>query len=343
MKLGLLFIGRESLAQIVSLGQQAEAAGFASLYMAEVYRSGWIALSALAAATSRVALGPYVLNAYARSPLLTGMTAIDFNEYAGGRLTLGIGGGNREINEEWQGIPHARVLTKMREYVGLLQRMARTPAGTPLRFTGQVHRMQWTPVISPRAAPFPVFLAAVFPAMLRIAAQVADGIGGGATLSPAYLREQLLPQAARYAVEAARDPAALRWKAVMFTAVSHARERARRAARAALCSLFAPLPHPYYEFTMREQGYASVVEQLGKRVPAGQLDAAIAAIPDSLVDELTIAGTSAECAVRVKSYQGLVEELILINALPAEDGDAHAAYRELFALAKAAEVDAPVG
>lgn len=332
MKLGLLFTGSNTIEQIVTLGRQAEAAGFTSLYMVEAYRSAWIALTALAGATERVKLGPYVLNAYARSPLLTGMTALDFNEYANGRLALGIGGGNRLINEEWQGIPHARVLTKMREYVELLQRMARTQAGVPIVYEGQVHRMRWTPVVTPLTTPFPIFLAAIFPDMLRVAARVADGIAGGATLSTQYLREQVQPLAARFASEVGRDPERLRWKAVMFTAVSHHRDRARHAARVALCGLFAPLPHPYYEYTMREQGFAAVVERLGRLVPAGQREAAIDAIPDQMVDQLTVAGTPVECRARISSYAGLVEELLLINALPVGD-DWRASYADLLDLA----------
>lgn len=320
MKLGLLFTGGTSLATIVARGREAEAAGFTSLYMVEAYRSAWVALSALATATTRVQLGPYVLNAYARSPLLTGMTAVDFNELAGGRLVLGIGGGNRIINEEWQGIPHTRVLTKLRECVEILRRIAHTRAGEPLHYEGRVHRMHWTPVVDPAPTPYPVYLAAVFPSMLRVAAQVADGVAGGATLSPAYLRDILQPQAVRHALEAGRDPSTLRWKAVMFTAVHDDVECARHAARAALASLFAPLPHPYYEFTMQEQGFGAVVEALKRLVPAGRQEAALAAIPDEMVETLTFAGPLSAVRRRIAAYEGLVEELLLIDALPGDAG-----------------------
>ncbi len=333
MKLSMLFTGGESLEQIVALGQQAEAAGFDGLYMVEAYRSAWVALTALAGVTQRVTLGPYVLNAYARSPLLTGMTAIDFNEYANGRLMLGIGGGNPIINEVWQGIPHARVLTKMRETVEILQRMARARVGEEIRYEGQVHHMQWTPV-TPSSAPFPVLLAAIFPAMLRVAAGVADGIAGGATLSPEYLRE-VRTRAASFATDAGRDPNSLRWSAVMFTAVHSDREVARHAARNALAHLFAPLPHPYYEYTMREQGYADVVGQLKALMPAGELDAAIDTIPDKLINEMTIAGTFDECRARLRAYEEVVDELLLINVLPVDERGAQAAHVDFFRLAGA--------
>ena len=312
MKLGLLLLNGE-MKDLVATARRAEAAGFSGVYVAEVYRSAWVLLTAIAAATDKITLGPYVINAYARSPLVAGMSAIDFNEFANGRLVLGVGGGNREVNEVWQGIPHARVLTKLREYVQILQRMARCPAGQPLQFEGKVHRMTWTPAVQPLATPFPVFLAAVFPDMLRVAAACADGIAGGATLSAEYLKNVMQPRAAAYAEAAGRDPAGLRWRSVMFAAVNDDREQARHDVRAALCSLYAPLPHPYYEYTMREQGFGAVVDQLLRLMPAGQTEAAIKAIPDEAVDLLCIAGTKAECQAKVRAYEGVVEELLLVE------------------------------
>ena len=124
MDVSLIFLGTNTtVSQQVTLAQQAENSGFASAYMAEAYRSCWVPLTAMAAATQTIRLGPYILNAYGHSPLMTGMAAVDFNEFSGGRLLLGIGAGNRHINEDWQGIPHERALTKMREYVTLLNRL----------------------------------------------------------------------------------------------------------------------------------------------------------------------------------------------------------------------------
>lgn len=306
MRLGILFAGGNTLRDIVTIGRRAEAAGFASLYMVEAYRTAWIALTALAGATTRVQLGPYVANAYARSPLIAGMSAVDFNEYANGRLVFGLGGGNRIINEVWQGVPHARVLTKMREYVDILQRVARTPAGQPLAYNGKVHRMNWTPVISPSPGPFPVYLAAVFPAMLRSQRPSPTESRVARHCLPATCAKRCC-RARRSTRQTPTGIGTLRWRTVMFTAVSADRAQARHAVRAALCGLFAPLPHPYYEYTMREQGFGAVVDRLRELVPAGRRDAAIEAIPDPLIDELTIAGTPAECRERIGAYAGLVE------------------------------------
>lgn len=315
------------ISELVALARAAELAGAASFYVTEAWRSGFVPLSAVVAATTRMRLGTYVLNAYGRSPLITGMSAIDFNEYSGGRLVLGVGGGNKIINEQWQGVPHARVLRKMTEYVDLLKRMARTRLGERIDFEGQVHRMHWAPAIDPLVSPYPVYLAAVFPDMLKVAGRVADGVACGATLSAPYLRDVVRPLAEGAADHAGRDPAALRWNAVAFIAIDDDREHARRAAREAICHLYAPLPHPYYEFTMREQGFSSTVEALLKLMPANRLDAAVDAIPDEVVDRLVIAGTPAECRTRLNAYEGVVDELLLLNAMRGDD-----AYALLLAL-----------
>ena len=335
MKLGLIFTG-DSLPDLVRIAARAEANGFSTLAMAEAWRSCWVPLTAMAAATSTIRLAPYVTNAYGHSPLMTGMAAVDFNAYCGGRLLLGVGGGNRIINEQWQGIPHARVLTKMHEYVACLQQMARTLPGQTVHFQGQVHQMDWSPAVEPGAHPFPVYLAAVFPRMVRVAAQVADGVAGGATLSPAYIRDVLRPMLDGAAADADRDPAALPLMNVVIAAAHPDRERARHSARQALCHLYAPLPHPYYEFTMREQGFGAIADRLLELVPAGDIERACDAISDACLDQLTVCGTPAECRERLSGYTGLVEETLLLNASPpGEDGTPISSYDALLGLAAA--------
>lgn len=334
MDLSLIFLGTNTtVREQVHLTQQAEASGFVSAYMAEAYRSCWVPLTAMAAATNTIRLGPYILNAYGHSPLMTGMAAVDFNEFSGGRLMLGVGAGNRHINEEWQGIPHERALTKMREYVTVLKQIARTRRGETLTYGGKIHHMQWTPGADPGDRPFPVVLAAVFPGMTRVAAEVADGIAGGTTLSAEYLRDVIKPQVATTAASVDRDPAAIRLSVVALVAVDDDRQRARDTIRKTICGLYAPLPHPYYEHTMREQGFSDVVDTLLKLMPAGKLEASVDAIPDECVDRLAVAGTLADCRKQIAAYEGVVDELLLGNVTPAPDGDLTGSYAPLMQLA----------
>ena len=330
MRLGLIMVGAGMrVSDMVNIAQQAEQTGFSTIALAEAWRSAWVPLTAMAAATEKIMLAPYVLNAYGRSPLITGMSAVDFNDFSDGRLALGVGGGNRIINEVWQGEPHARVLTKMREYVEILKLLGRTHLGDTLDYQGKIHSMTWSPAVEPHPGPFPVYLAAVFPKMLRVAAGVADGIAGGATLSPQYLAH-VKQQAHDYADEAQCDFAKLKWNAVMVFAMDEDRAAARRAAREAICHFYAPLPHPYYEFTMREQGFSAIVDDLLRLMPTDQIEAALEAISDDCLDTISICGTPEECQAKIDAYAGLLDEMLLLNVMPSRTTDPIASYRRLF-------------
>ena len=172
--------------------------------------------------------------------------------------------------------------------------------------------------------------------MTRVAAQVADGIAGGTTLSAEYLRDVIKPQVATGAAGVDRNPATIGLSVVALIAVDDDRERARHTIRRTICGLYAPLPHPYYEHTMREQGFSDVVDTLLKLMPAGKLEASIDAIPDECVDRLAISGTLEDCRKQITAYEGVVDELLLGNVAPAINGDIIGSYAPLMQLAGAA-------
>ena len=127
MDVGLIFPGGGmSTQEMLTIARRAESAGLYSLYCVEAWRSAFVPLTAVATATERVRIGPYILNAYGTTPFIAGMSAIDLDEISGGRLVMCVGSGNRHINEEYNGTAYARPLRKMAEYVELLRTITRT-------------------------------------------------------------------------------------------------------------------------------------------------------------------------------------------------------------------------
>ena len=314
MQRGLIFPGG-GMAQrdMMVVAKEAEEAGFDSLYVTEAWRSAFVPLTALALATERVRIGPYVLNAYGRSPFITGMSAIDVDEISGGRLLLGVGSGNRHINADWQGIPHEKPYQKMTEYIENLKQIVRTPAGSRVSYEGEIHKMDWVPAVTPVRESIPIYISAIFPRMVRVAGRVADGIAMGAILSAPYARDVIQPAARMAAAEADRDPQSLGFLMGSFVSVHEDREIARQAAREAICRLFSPLPHPYYEYMLREQGFSAAADAALKHVPEGNMQKAAEAMTDEVVDTVTIAGTPEECRQRLADYEGVVDEVIFVN------------------------------
>lgn len=314
MDVGLIFSGGgTTMQQMVDLSVEAEKAGIDSIYMSEAWRSGFVGLAAIAAATERVRIGPYILNAYARSPWITGMSAIDLDELSGGRLLLGVGSGNKHINGVWQGIPQERPLKKMEEYVTLLKEIVSTPLGGTVKFDGEMHAMDWPPAVQPFRPSIPVYLSAVFPKMTAVAARVADGLALGALMSPGYIRDVIRPRAEAAAADAGRDPAELGFITAPFVSVDDDAEVARQAAREAICHLYHPLPHPYYDFALREHGFSAAADAATKYVPEGNMAKALEAMDDRVIDAVTISGTLEDCAAKLAAYEGVVDETVFVN------------------------------
>jgi 5,10-methylenetetrahydromethanopterin reductase len=332
MRVGVIIPGGGMpLHAIVDVARESEAAGLHGVWVTEAWRSAFVPLTAIALATERVTVGTYVLNAYGRTPFITAMSAVDLDEASNGRLVLGIGSGNRYTNALYQGVPTERPLTKLKEYVELLQRFVRARPGDVVEYRGEIHSMTaCPPQVLPVRPSIPVWLAATFPRMLRVAGRVADGVALGALHAVEYIEEGVKPLVEEAAAEAGRE-APPTYAAAMFLSADDDREAARQAARVALCNLYAPKPHPHYDFLLRRQGYESVAETIATEMAAGRREAAARAVPDELLDRLALAGTPDECARRATEYRGVVDELIVMNvgALKYALSEADAADRRL--------------
>ncbi len=310
-RLGLMLAGGGGItvADMADLAVRAEEAGYDGVYLAEAWRSGFVTLAAMAQRTERISLGPYVLNAHARTPMIAGMSAVDLDELSGGRLVLGVGSGNRVTNESYQGVPVVRPLRKMREYVELLRLVTSARRGEQVDYEGEIHRMSgWRCQVDPVREAVPVVLAATSPRMTRLAAEVADGIGLGSLQSAEYVAGI----AAECRAQAVRPGFSVLMAALV--AVDPDAERAREAARTAVVNLYAGKPHPHYDALLRAQGYERVADGVDGAVRRGDLEAARRAVTDEVVDRLTVAGTPEECARRLRAYaEAGVDEILLVN------------------------------
>ena len=347
MELGIMLAGGGGLTvpDLVELGRRSEDAGFGGAYVPESWRSGFVPVAAIAAATRRVNVGAYVLNAHARTPLAAGMSAIDLDQQSGGRFVLAVGSGNQVMNEDGHGVPVERPLAKMRDYVEVLRRVTSTDVGSPVTCDGDRHSIRgWRPQAELVRDSMPVLLAATAPRMMALAAEVADGIALGSLQSVEFLAEvgsrarKNSPRGDSYTVHCAA-----------FVAADPDGDVARRRARQAVVDLFAVKPHPHYERLLREQGYDDFITALLARIRDRGADGAAAVVPDEVVDRLTISGTPAECAAQVDRYRGVVDALILVNVAgmqqvplgghvdPAERDALRTSYDVLFELAEMTE------
>lgn len=179
----------------------AEKAGFDALMTAELGHEPFTPLAIAALATMRIQLTTSVAVAFPRSPTVLASQAWDLQANSRGRFVLGLGSQVKGHNERRFGIAWSPPAPRLRDYIGALRAIWRCwETGGRLDYQSPHYRLDlMTPDFSPEPtglAPVPVAIAAVGPAMLRVAGEVADGVRLHPLCSRRYLAEVCLPRIA---------------------------------------------------------------------------------------------------------------------------------------------------
>jgi 5,10-methylenetetrahydromethanopterin reductase len=332
MKIGMMLGFEDSIKTMTNIAREAEGAGIDALYTVDAGRSATVTAAAVIAATERAQVGTYIVNAYAREPWMTGIEARDLNEISGGRFVLGVGTGNLHFNDLYMGIDSSRARAKMRDFMEIVRAVVSGDAGERVRHQGEVHRIRWRASWDATSPIPPVYLSASGPKMVRLAGEVSDGVGVGIMSSVEFVRDIVKPNARLGAEAAGRDPNDLVFPTAATISINEDVEAARNASRAAICKLYHPIPHPYYDSQLRQLGFTEFADQATQLMPAGRIDEAMALVPDAVVDTMTITGNREQCAARIDAYKGVSDELILARTAQRTDSRTIADYNDLFEL-----------
>jgi probable F420-dependent oxidoreductase len=171
------------LSELAGLVRRAEQAGYESLWSEEsVNFDGVTPLAVAAGSSEAMRLVTGVLNVFTRGPALLAQTAAALAELSAGRFTLGLGTSSQVIVEQWNGMAFERPLRTARHTIEQLRTVlagGRGEGGFRLA--------------RPPERPVPIVLAALRPAMLRLAGELADGafsnflpLGGVATVVESF-------------------------------------------------------------------------------------------------------------------------------------------------------------
>ena len=186
MRLGLMLGYAAGQMQLpIELVQEADRLGVHSVWTAEAYGSDAVSpLAWLGALTTRIKLGTAIMQMPGRTPANAAMTAMTLNQLSGGRFLMGLGLSGPQVVEGWHGVSYAQPLRRTREYVSIVRAIFRRE--TPLTFEGHHYQIPYRgddatglgkPLKSTlKADPtIPIYLAAIGPKNVELAAEVADG------------------------------------------------------------------------------------------------------------------------------------------------------------------------
>jgi len=162
-----------------TLGLLAEELGFDAVWAPNILsaRDPFLAFSVLARDSRAIRMGPVAISPFELHPLKIANSLLTLNELAGGRANLVIGGGGGTMIgmglKPDRRATHPRMVRGVRECVEFLRGVS---PHTPLDFNGELFQVQnylpdWATTPSPR-----LYIAANRPRMLRLAAELADGV-----------------------------------------------------------------------------------------------------------------------------------------------------------------------
>jgi alkanesulfonate monooxygenase SsuD/methylene tetrahydromethanopterin reductase-like flavin-dependent oxidoreductase (luciferase family) len=261
---------------------RAEERGFGCVWKGESNsRDPLVLLSAYAARTSRVELGTAIYHIFGRSPVTMGIQAATLNEYAKGRLILGLGVANPTI-AAWHGDRYERPVTRIREYVEIVRAVY---AGERIEYRGKTLESTegFKLAFEPPPYPLRVWLAALGEKMARLAGRIADGVL--INMANPERVAQIAGWVRQAAAEAGRDPDEIAIVPKLRVALHDDPAEARRTLKKVIT--FYALQNGYGQM-LGEMGLADHVERIRSAYAADGFSAARAQVSDEMLEGVPV-------------------------------------------------------
>ena len=311
---------------------EAERLGYEAAWCGEAYGTDAVTPVAwVLAQTKTIKAGTSIMQMSARTPACTAMTAMTLQALSGNRFLCGIGPSGPQVVEGWHGVPFGKPLLRTREYISIIRRILEREA--PLEYQGEHYQIPYTgPGATGLGRPLrsiihgdsslKIYTAAIAPAGLRVAGEVADGTlpifmspekaeaitapvlegiakaGGGKTLADfdivPYIRIAIGDDLA-----ACRD--AIRPQLALYIGGMGARSK------------------NYYNDLTKRLGYEAAAAEIQELYLAGRRQEAAAAVPDALIDEISLVGSKERITDRLAAWKELAKDhrvgtLLLVGA-----------------------------
>ena len=170
----------------------------------------WTILSAAAAVTSRIEVGPFIACTGFRNPALLAKMAATLDEVSGGRLVLGLGSGVPARDPSWSafGFDGSRHVGRYAEAVEIVSTLVREGS---LSFQGEHHHIDGVEIIprGPRPEGIPILVAGLGERTLSVAARFGDMVNVNRAVTGPVDAAQVVALAAGACTAAGRDPATI--------------------------------------------------------------------------------------------------------------------------------------
>ena len=316
MKLALTLRVSATAGIDMDLVREAEQLGYEAVWCGEAY--GTDAVSPVAwvlAQTDKIKAGTAIMQMPARTPACAAMTAMTLQALSGNRFLCGIGPSGPQVVEGWHGVPFGKPLARTREYIAIIRQILDRKA--PLEFSGEHYRIPYRgPDATGLGKPLrsiihgdpslKIYTAAIAPAGLRTAGEVADG-----TL-PFFMA----PEQAEAIVSPVREGIARAGNGKTLAdfdlapyvrvAIGDDLAACRDTIRPNLALYIGGMgarSKNFYNDLAKRMGYEAAAITIQDHYLAGRRKEAEAAVPDRLIDETSLVGPKERVRERLQVWQ----------------------------------------
>ncbi len=316
MKFDIGILASQPLPVIVRQVQLAESLGYDTAWITDTHlvcRELWVTLTACAAATSRIRLGPGITVPHTRHVSVTASAIATLHELAPGRLVLGVGTGGSASETMGLSVAKTARVATLESMAHALKHLLR---GESIRLdTGTDARLAWLP----QPVDIPLYLAGSGPRMLDAAGRLGDGAIMYSGVAP-WLLEAALACVHAGAQAAGRAPADVDIAIWAPTSIASDRALARDHVRGRVASA---LRHAFpVRWSPEDQ---AVIDQVRAAYDSYQHATAASKhrllVTDRFVDLMALAGSPEDVREQVQRVAavGGVRRIILLPQVPGHD------------------------
>jgi alkanesulfonate monooxygenase SsuD/methylene tetrahydromethanopterin reductase-like flavin-dependent oxidoreductase (luciferase family) len=250
-------------------------------------------------------IGSSIINIYSRSPSLIAMGAATIDTISNSRLVLGLGTSSQPLVENFHGDKFERPLKRMEECVEIIRLIL---SDKLLNYDGEIFSLRnFSLLIKPPRNTIPIYLAAVNEKMVELTWKIADGV-------IFYLRPKSEIKSTLAKMQKQKN---IDTSLQIITCVNDDSEKSMTRAKKTL-AFYISVGKIYREF-LASNGFENETENIFEEYKKTDLVNNYELVPESMVNELCIAGTPNECRTQLKQFRETGIDLPIIQFNPIDN------------------------
>ncbi len=268
--------------------------------------------AAVAQHSTTIRIGIAATPVYTRSPSVIAASVNTIGQLLPGRFVMGIGSSSQTMMGRWNGIPLDKPLTRVRETAELVRSML---AGARTDFSGatlQSHGYRQPPLENPP----PIYIAALRPKMIEMAAEVGDGVIFN--LWPKSALPRMVEHVRLGAERGGKNPEEVEVVHRAMVLATDDKPAARNLFRAAFAPYYAT---PVYNRFLAWAGYPDVADTITEGWARKDRAMTTGALSDELIDEIAVIGTENEIHRRFQEHAEMGVHTHIVAPLGASQAD----------------------